>query len=106
MSGKLEITKEKVLAAANTCTEAEKVLKTLFPEAFKDEIDLTRLLECHSYSLFNCEGAIKAGFRDNSFMEIRSSGQYAKKAFFLSKSYNWELKEDNNHYLCLIPTKK
>jgi hypothetical protein len=34
---KLEVTKEKVLEAAKNCSQAKEVLKTLFPEVFKEE---------------------------------------------------------------------
>ena len=34
---KLEVTRESVLAAAETCREAKEVLKAMFPEAFKPE---------------------------------------------------------------------
>ena len=37
MSERLEITKERVLAAASKCKDAEVVLKELFPEAFEDK---------------------------------------------------------------------
>jgi len=38
---KLEITKERVLEAASKCSTAKQVLKTLFPEAFVEEIKLS-----------------------------------------------------------------
>lgn len=41
MSEKLEITKEKVLKASETCPDAKEVLKELFSEAFEDEDTLT-----------------------------------------------------------------
>ena len=33
----LEITKEKVLEAAEKCSQAKETLKTLFPEVFEDD---------------------------------------------------------------------
>lgn len=38
---KLEITKERVLEASSKCSTARQVLKTLFPEAFIDEVKMT-----------------------------------------------------------------
>lgn len=48
---------------------------------------------------------------DDDFMEryiqIRNTHEYKDKAIFLSRvCYNWELKEDSEDNLCLIPTKK
>lgn len=44
MSKELKITKEKVLEASESCPDAKGVLKTLFPEAFKEKekwVDIT-----------------------------------------------------------------
>ncbi len=41
------------------------------------------------------------------YLEVRESSEYKDKAIFLSRvCYNWELKEDSEDNLCLIPTKK
>lgn len=42
----------------------------------------------------------------NRTIEVRSSGEYMNKAFFLSEGFNWEIKRDSEGALCLIPTKK
>ena len=42
----LKITKEKVLEAATKCSEAKKVLETLFPEAFDECITVWRFATC------------------------------------------------------------
>lgn len=85
----LEITPDKVLSAAKKCPQAKEVLQEMFPEVFEDD-KLT-----------------KVGFT-NDFIEIRNyeDSEYHKKAFWLSKCWNWEIKEDNCGSLCLIPTKK
>ena len=44
---KLEITKEKVLKASETCPDAKEVLKELFPEAFEKEEDKNITIECN-----------------------------------------------------------
>ena len=41
---KLEITKEKVLKASETCPDAKAVLEELFPDAFEKKGDIT--MEC------------------------------------------------------------
>lgn len=47
----------------------------------------------------------KSGLIPN-FMQIRGSGEYKNKAFYLNSDYSWELKKDNSEVLCPIPTEK
>jgi len=42
----------------------------------------------------------------NKIIDIRKSGEYENKSFWISESYNWEIKKDSIGKLCLIPTKK
>jgi hypothetical protein len=42
---------------------------------------------------------------NNHIIEIRKSGEYEDKSFWLSESYIWEIKKDSIGKLCLIPTK-
>lgn len=42
----------------------------------------------------------------NKIIDVRKSGEYENKSFWLSESYNWEIKKDSIGKLCLIPTKK
>lgn len=104
----LKVTKENVLKAAEKCSTAKQVLKEMFPEAFEDDkyFILTKLSRTKDAVLFTDEDATSAGFIDNQFMQIRSRGEYAGKAFFLSKLYEWEMKIDSRGDICLIPTKK
>jgi len=83
----LKITKEKVLEAASKFYDAKNILKTLFPEVFKDEINVHRMLEV----------------RD---IQVRGAGEYKDKAFYLNSVYNWEVIEDSSGQPCLIPTRK
>ncbi len=46
------------------------------------------------------------GISYSNIIEIRKSGEYEDKSFWLSESYNWEIKKDSIGKLCLIPTKK
>lgn len=42
----------------------------------------------------------------NKIIDIRGSGEYENKSFWLSEIYNWEMKKDSIGKLCLIPTRK
>lgn len=106
----LKITKEKILEAASKCSTAKEILKTLFPEVFENNkyFDLDRLetSELKNIGIFSEKSSIEAGFKDNSFLEIRNCGYYRNKGFYLSSKYDWTLIKDSNSELCLIPTKK
>ena len=93
----LEITKEKVLEAAEKCSQAKETLKTLFPEVFEDDnyFDLGKPYE---------------KIYENEILEIRISDsndfpEMKGHAFYLFPNRIWELKQlGSNTYL--IPTKK
>jgi hypothetical protein len=44
---------------------------------------------------------------EEDFIQVRNSGnqELAKRSFYLSPTYNWELVQDDNR-MALIPTKK
>ena len=46
------------------------------------------------------------GISYSNIIEVRNRGEYEDKSFWLSESYNWEIKKDSIGKLCLIPTKK
>jgi hypothetical protein len=99
---KLEITKERILAAAAKCSTAKQTLQTLFPEAFEDDkYFYLRGGPVDGLSLF-----IPNGTSGNSMISIRAYGEYVDKSFYLNTRYNWEIKTDTHDNLCLIPTKK
>ena len=90
MSEKLTIDRDKVIAAAEKCPEAEKVLRILFPEVLKGELI--------------CSGQL---FVDGVHVgQSRSSGNLRDKSFFLSDSFNWKIEKDQLGYSCLVPTRK
>jgi hypothetical protein len=95
----LKITKEKVLEAAKGCKDAEKVLKTLFPEVFEDDkyIDLktNELNFNRSYDKSELIG-----------LPIRTGGKYKNKSIYLNIQYDWEIVTDDEGSKCLVPTKK
>lgn len=91
------------------CSNTKRILKTLFPECFEEDdkyFKLNKLAFDGQYPFTIFKEAKHAGFDDNDFMQIRYGGKYSNKAFYLSTSYHWELKEDNQGVLCLIPTRK
>lgn len=106
----LKIDSEKVKQAANSCPEAKRILEILFPgqTAPGDDFNLRALTPSQGgVYLFTLDKARKAGFNNESFMQVRSNGEYAGKAFFLDcGSYSWELKTDKDGSMVLIPRRK
>lgn len=105
MSEDLKITKEKVLEAASKCSIAKETLKTLFPEAFKENrhFNLSKLPS----RPFSYDASLEAGFKDNGFLQVRATGANAGIGFFLDNAYDWEMVIDNdNGCYCLIPKRK
>lgn len=86
-------TKEQVLEAAKTSTEAKEALQKLFPEVFEDKY-------------FDLSGFKDFKFSDNFFIERRVDMEYKNKSLYLDSRVNWEIKRDSHDLLCLIPTKK
>ena len=87
----LEVKESRVIEAMQSCSEAAAVLKVLFPKI--------------SDSKMRIEGNIAID-DDGIVVERRTGGNYANKALYLSRYYNWELKEDNAGHPVLVPTKK
>ena len=98
----LTITKEKVLEAAEKCSTAKEVLRTMFPEVFKND-------KYFKLDKVRQRGDINSD--DGTYlMCVRTVAEYAGKSFYLNegtnKSINWEIKRDMNGKLCLVPTKE
>ena len=47
MSTELKITKERVLVAAKSCPDADRILKKLFPEAFEEDVSDMHMKRFH-----------------------------------------------------------
>ena len=107
---KLELDKEKVIKAYNEgCSDVKKVLENMFgKEIFKEDkyFDLRALGRYEDYKIFTKEDSVKAGFYSSGFLQIRSSGIYGGKSFYLDDDYNWEIIKDNTNLLVLVPTRK
>jgi len=91
----LTINKEKVLEAAKTCPDAAKVLKTLFPEVFKDEGGDVTIL---GYARIHSN-------KEECLLENRGIGRYKNKGFYLMPSFNWAIVKDAGAEV-LVPTRK
>lgn len=99
-------TKEQIIEAASVSEEAKTVLEKLFPGVFEENKYFNlKHLAIEKSTLFSKEKAEKSGLIPD-FMQIRGSGEYKNKAFFLDNCYNWEIIKDSGGTLCLIPTKK
>ena len=51
----------------------------------------------------------KGGFRvdgESRSLEVRNTGEFMGKAIYLSKSFNYELGEDDEGSICLVPYKR
>jgi hypothetical protein len=107
MSGTLTITKEKVLEAANKCSTAKEVLKTIFPEVFKDNKYFSFIdLETDQLNLICKQIGLPYGSIQTE--ATSSNPEYNKQnSFFLAKQDNldWILYDNGGHY-SLVPIKK
>jgi hypothetical protein len=84
----LKVQSEKVLEAAKFYPDAERVLKTLFPEAFKKDNSV------------NVDNSFIA-----AYMTPRSWGYLTGKAVFLNSDFDWTLIWEHGTQV-LVPTKK
>ena len=64
--------------------------------------DLSKL----PYNPFTVEQTRAAGFHGRRFFQVRGTGEYAYKGFYLRKDHNWEIVTDSRGVLVLLPTKK
>lgn len=82
---------------------SQKEIDTMFLACTKDQLPIV------SKYLKQDDGSVDLsgyGISYSNIIEIRKSGEYEDKSFWLSESYNWEIKKDSIGKLCLIPTKK
>jgi len=100
-----KISKDVILEAGRLCPTVRDYLQKEVPEAFEDD-------KYFNLSFLNIGGGIfkrdlleKCGL-DSYTIQIRDSGEYKNKAFYLDNDYNWEVKKDNENILCLILTRK
>ena len=92
---KLEITEDRIRAAATSCPYAKRVLEQLFPEVF----------EIFKGEPFNYERIFPAPF---PHISVRKYGNYKDRALWLDTNYNWSLVPclEEPSAILLVPTKK
>ena len=93
----IELLQEEVNIMFAACTENQLPIVSKYLKPDDGSVDVTK---------FKVDD--KGILDDKSFYIIRDRewGKYRKKSFLLSPRYNWEIKEDELGYSCLIPTKK
>lgn len=85
----IELSESEVRDMFDACSKEQKLIVSKYLKHTNYSIDIEKL-----------------NFTDNYLMEIRNSGEYKHKAFWLSDEYHWEIKIDSDEDICLIPTKK
>jgi hypothetical protein len=83
----IELTQAQVDTMFNSCTKEQLPIVSKYLKQDDGSVDIT-----------------KNNF--NELMSIRIGGEYDSKSFLLSNHFDWEIKEDNQGFKCLIPTKK
>lgn len=104
---KLEITKERILEAANKCSTAKGTLKTLFPEVFEDDKYLDfkdATIGTHNFDTNKLPK--ERGDMNQPIIQVRAYGNFRDKSFYLSGELDWQIIRDDEGELVLIPTKK
>jgi len=92
---KLEVTKEKVLEAAEKCSQAKETLKTLFPECFEKELPI-----------FPNGVSIKISGDRAIENRLLGSDDYNSNVLWLSDLFEWEIKKAKNGGYLLIANHK
>jgi hypothetical protein len=92
------------------CDKWKPIIKKNHPECFPEEnkyFNLSHLTERRDTNrIFTDEQAEKCGFSDAAFFQVRGTGEYKGKGFYLDNDYNWEIVKDSDDILVLVPTKK
>jgi hypothetical protein len=94
----IELTQSQVTTIFLACNITQLPIVSKYLKQDDGSVDVTK---------FKVEGK---GIHDDSkccyIIRDREMGKYKKKSFLLSPSHDWEIKEDELGFLCLIPTKK
>jgi len=90
----IELTQEEVDEMFKACTKEQLPIVSKYLKQDDGSVDVMQ---------FRCDIYDKEG---RSVIQKRFNGEYARKSLLLDHYYNWEIKKDDEGYLCLIPTKK
>jgi hypothetical protein len=91
----IELTQEEVDEMFTACTKDQLPIVSKYLKQDDGTLDLK-----------NVQGGF-IGLPDNvSLIALRAKCEYGNKSFWLNSNYNWEIKQDTDNVLCLIPTKK
>ena len=83
----IELTQEQVNTMFNSSTKEQLPIVSKYLKKDDGSVDITKN-------------------NINELMSIRLGGEYDSKSFLLSNHFDWEIKEDNQGFKCLIPTRK
>jgi hypothetical protein len=90
----VDLTQEEVDEMFKACTKEQLPIVSKYLKQDDGSVDVMQ---------FRCDIYDKEG---RSVIQKRFNGEYARKSLLLDHYYNWEIKKDDEGYLCLIPTKK
>lgn len=99
---KLEITDDKVRAAAESCPDAKRVLEKLFPEVFVVD-NIYRIAKPGIGELANRFGPLTLGSRSIS-LKRRANGNL-EGTIYLQAGINWSIEKDADGTSCLVARK-
>lgn len=90
----IELTQGEVNNMFDACTKDQLPIVSKYLKQDDGSVDLSKIA---------CEVYLDS---QQAMIEIRNRYEYCDKAFWLTNSYDWEIKKDSKGQLCLIPTKK
>jgi hypothetical protein len=94
----IELTQEEVDAMFKACTKEQLPIVSKYLKQDDVSVDVTKFVAKNK--------GILDDNKSSYIIRDREMGKYRKKSFLLSQWYDWEIKEDELGFLCLIPTKK
>jgi hypothetical protein len=93
----IDLTQEEVNKMFEASTKDQLPIVSKYLKQDDGSVDVSKL---------KVEGKGISANESSYIIRDREMGKYQKKSFLLSPWYNWEIKEDELGFLCLIPTKK
>jgi hypothetical protein len=91
----IELTQDEVDKMFKACTKEQLPIVSKYLKQDDGTLDLK-----------NVQGGFRGLANNDLLIGLRITREYSNKSFWLNPNYNWELKQDSDNVLCLIPTKK